>query len=53
MTIVSLINFWYTELVTNLISILHNSDDVTRLIYKAKKNVLRVFLTFASLPLST
>lgn len=44
MTIVSLINGWYLEMVTNLTLILHNSDDVTRLTYEAKKNVLKSFL---------
>lgn len=39
MTTVSLINCWYLEMVTNLTLILHNSDDVTRLTYEAKKNV--------------
>lgn len=53
MTIVSLINCWYTEMVTNLTLILYNSDDVTRLTHEAKKNVLKEFLTFTSLPLST
>lgn len=52
MTIASLINCWYLEMVTNLTSILHNSDDVTRLTHEAKKNVLEEFHTFTSLPLS-
>jgi len=39
-------------MVTNLTLILHNSDDVTRLAYVAKSNVLQ-FLTSTSLPLST
>lgn len=44
MTIVSLINCSYLEMVTNLTLILCNSDDVTRLTYEAKKNVLKSFL---------
>lgn len=44
MTIVSLINCWYLQMVTNLTLILHNSDDVTRPTYEAKANILKSFL---------
>lgn len=43
-TIVSLINCWYLQMVTDLTLILHNSDAGTRLTYEAKSNVLESFL---------